>query len=423
MTDPVLSRLVAADPASDVRTPETEIDALLREVLDRPAGRSRRAKRFALVAAIGVLSLIALVVGSGKGTTPSAAARAYAAAAPAPGAILHALYTTTTVDARRGITTAETNEAWSAADGQYREIVNRRSPASMAGRSETAVADGYVHVRNPDGTVTSFREKRPLGWSLPGERFREMYERGAVVADGEQFDGGRRLLRFVMEDGDARTVYAVDPNDDYRPVVVTMTVRDLRTDKPRWTTTVRISEYERVPDNPRNRANLQIAPPAPPATKPPVPMPKPAAPQSGRRSGSATRSFALLRRAQRPNDVRPKARPGDISRRATATDGAVVYVIERGDKLCISASGGMGCGLAAEATTTPVLLAIADTTRQQMKVYGPVPDDVVSVEITSTTGAKQTVRPEDNIYTATLPGRVADIRWYKADGTTHDALG
>lgn len=144
---------------------------------------------------------------------------------------------------------------------------------------------------------------------------------------------------------------------------------------------------------------------------------------TSRQDSRLANEFALFRRAQRPSDVPASARTADIMRRATASDGTDLYVIERGDHICLEATGGSACGLVSEATTKPLVLAVARTDGAETRVYGPVSDDVVKVSVTLTSGVSRSASPKDNVYALEVPGRLRTMQLTRANGATSSVIG
>jgi hypothetical protein len=262
MTDGLVDRLAAVNPVETVATTEAELEALLNEVLGAPRDRPRRrvgARRAVLWLGLATGVCAVLVATVSHQATPDAVALAYAAVAPKRGEIVYTRYASRSVDASGHVTHLEHDETWSLLGVGYRTVLERTLPAKAAGRYDVAVAGKVAVQRLPNGTL------RPLAFSsqlakplLPGSPFAALYKRGLVRQAGQEIVAGHRADKFTMQDGDAEIVYDVDPANDFRPLLVEVVTRNVRTGAVTGTTTSRVTAYENLPDSPGNRTLLTI---------------------------------------------------------------------------------------------------------------------------------------------------------------------
>ncbi|HEY5199111.1 MAG TPA: hypothetical protein VIJ51_18975 [Solirubrobacteraceae bacterium] len=262
MTNGLMDRLAAANPVETVATPEAELEALLGDVLRAPRDRPRLragARRGVVWLGLAASVCAVLVATVSRQATPDAAARAYAAVALKRGEIVYTRYASRSVDASGRVTNLEHDETWSLPGVGYRTVLSRTLPAKAAGRYDMAVAGKVAVQRLPNGTL------RPLAFSaqlakplLPGSPFAALYKRGLVRQAGQEIVAGHRADKLTMQDGDAEIVYDVDPANDFRPLLVEVVTRDVRTGAVRGTTTSRVTAYENLPDTAGNRALLTI---------------------------------------------------------------------------------------------------------------------------------------------------------------------
>lgn len=266
MTDNLLDRVAAVNPVIEVQTAEPDLEMLLESVLRsgtlsgraRSTSRRRIGFRAAIAAAIVAVCLTAIDYQA----APSAAARAYAAAAVKPQTIIHAVYTSRIVRADGRVLEAEQVEAWSAADARVHTVRKRRLPANAAGRYESALGRGYAVERQPSGRVTRRRmDSRAAALnaqaSIPGALFAKLYRRGAVHEHGREVVDGRTLISFSMQDGDAQMTYLVDPRT-YLPVVIEVVTDSAGGERQRTVATTRVSTFDRLPDNAHNERLLTL---------------------------------------------------------------------------------------------------------------------------------------------------------------------
>jgi hypothetical protein len=135
--------------------------------------------------------------------------------------------------------------------------------------------------------------------------------------------------------------------------------------------------------------------------------------------------FAVFRPAAHVDDQAPEARNGDVSRKATAADGSTLYLIQRGDQLCVMAGGGSACGPVDYATTTPVVLSVGKSDGTQSTLYGPVSDGFDEVDVTLASGAQYRAKATNNVYTVAVAGSMQDVKsitLVRPDGSKQDAL-
>lgn len=248
MTD-VLDRLALADPV--------DADALVLPPLASLVERRRRLPvRRVLVAAAAAVAAIGLAFVA-RGGSPDPAARAYAMAALPRGGILHADWTMTTVRGGR-VTDREHTELWAADDGRFHLLHTYRgrlSESAGSPRGRVRLVDGVVrHLP----ALTSAQARYGVQAITPGALFVHLYRHGALRSTGAETVDGRAGVRFSLQDGGAQIDYVVDPHESYRPLLVRVTGRGLRTGATRWVTTSRIASYEHLPDTPGNRHLLEL---------------------------------------------------------------------------------------------------------------------------------------------------------------------
>ena len=133
-------------------------------------------------------------------------------------------------------------------------------------------------------------------------------------------------------------------------------------------------------------------------------------------------NFGLFRRAERADDRAPGAQAGDISRKVATATGRDVFVVQRGDQVCLTVGGGTACGPVSLATSTPVLLAIERTDGSGATLYGAVSDDVVQVDATSNKGTAKAIRPQNNVYAVDIDGPLQDLSLTHANGAKSNGL-
>lgn len=137
-------------------------------------------------------------------------------------------------------------------------------------------------------------------------------------------------------------------------------------------------------------------------------------------------NFAIFRRAATADDQAPDPQPGDDSRKAftapamPARPAVDVFLIARGDQICVVGRGGSACGPATQAATTPVIFALVSTRGGGSELYGAASDDVTAVEITDSNGYRESVAPTNNAFAVDLPAAAQSVRMKHRDGTVVD---
>jgi hypothetical protein len=125
-------------------------------------------------------------------------------------------------------------------------------------------------------------------------------------------------------------------------------------------------------------------------------------------------AYSLLRRAANADESKYVRKV-----KFHATEPATLISVT-GLGLCIQpAFGGTACGDPEEALTNPPMLTAASP--REAYTAGPVPDDVVAVEVTSSTET-QKIKVKDNLYEAHVQGELARVVWFKKDGTVEQKL-
>jgi hypothetical protein len=206
MTDQLLERMRALDPAADVDLTPRE-DLLHALLADFPKPRRRRAFKFALP--IGALAAAAAgVIAFTGGSTPNLAAQAYAQTGDA-GDIL---YVRVRSEGRFGSDrTDETSESW-----LYHDRGRLYASFGSKGWSDMQLRpDGSVRFRNGDGQdeVTTDADgpdaqtwHQQLQQNFVSE-FRREYQKGTLDPAGTAEFAGRRAQRYTVDShGDSPAV-------------------------------------------------------------------------------------------------------------------------------------------------------------------------------------------------------------------------
>jgi hypothetical protein len=235
-----------------------ELEAAVRR--DQTARRSRRpvALRLALVAvAAGAVALGALTALPGEPGGPdvqpaSAAQKAAATLAAAPGSVVH-IAAEVTQRNPDGSVAKWRQESWQQTAPPYdaRQIVTPENGVAV----ETAIVGGEREVYDPRGDVIDVSPDGSVDPALPqgtppaaatGEPFRaqvlDLLRSGRLTPSGESTVDGRRTLSFTWDDGHTRYDYTVAAGT-YEPVSWRFTPDDAATSS----ATMEFETYEDLP--------------------------------------------------------------------------------------------------------------------------------------------------------------------------------
>ncbi|WP_026910144.1 hypothetical protein [Patulibacter minatonensis] len=296
-TDPLLTRLRAADPAATT-TPAADRPAVRRALAHRSRAATRRRWAMAPAPVLGAVLAGALVlVPSGTPALAQIVDRAAAASAPSPGTIVmvrSSVESRSTTAGRDDAPFALEERGWVrfARDGRPLDVrsVRLRSSDQDDGGAAPGFEETTTYPRSADGTPTSQAYDPRTGRTTTQDgtaavprlvfRAHELLERArrgtaGVRLDGERTVDGRRVFRLVIEDrGDGgpvpgiagRTELDVDAST-YAPVAY-RDVTEGRTqpgDVPfRTEVTQRVIEHDELPDTPATRRLLELRGPREP---------------------------------------------------------------------------------------------------------------------------------------------------------------
>ncbi|MDA0158643.1 hypothetical protein OM076_00080 [Solirubrobacter ginsenosidimutans] len=161
------------------------------------------------------------------------------------------------------------------------------------------------------------------------------------------------------------------------------------------------------------------------ALSPSVPEREREAPAPSAKPATPTRvedAYGVLRRPARRVDRFAGEQPGDVSRRIAATPTINVFLVLRGNDLCLVTAtkqnrmGGMGCGPASTYLDGRRPIGSFSDEEGPSTLVSVFPDGVAEATVTLADGSTVTRPVKDNTFALDVPARPTKLQWTAPDG-------